>query len=241
MSQQQPSFFKALALRTLGPAVIGRFDYAFRPSLRRKWGGPMNGQSGRQCMTGEIIAAVNATAIVETGTYRGGTTEFLAQYGLPVYTVEANPQYHAYSVLRLRRSRGRVQLSLGDSRPFLRRLAQEASMPKDSVFFYLDAHWEADLPLAEEIAIIFGAWTRAVIMVDDFAVPGDSGYRYDDYGPGRALDATYLTAMKRDDLSMFYPALPATQETGLKRGSVVLCNDPQTRERLASLQSLRAA
>jgi hypothetical protein len=31
-----------------------------------------------------------------------------------------------------------------------------------------------------------------VAMIDDFRVPGDEGYAYDDYGPGKALTADYL-------------------------------------------------
>jgi hypothetical protein len=75
---------KSLALRTLGPAAIGRFDYVFRPSLRTKWGGPMNGQTGRQRMCREVIAAMQPAAIVETGTFRGTTTGFFAEFGVPV-------------------------------------------------------------------------------------------------------------------------------------------------------------
>ena len=63
-----------------------------------------------------------------------------------------------------------------------------------SYFVYLDAHWAEELPLAEELCIVASAWTRCVVMVDDFQVPGDSGYAYDDYGPGLALTEDYLPA-----------------------------------------------
>jgi hypothetical protein len=165
------------------------------------------------------------------GTFRGTTTEFFAQFGVPVYSVEAEPRYHAFAALRLRTLRDRVHLTLADSRSFLRRLANDPATPKDGVFFHLDAHWSADLPLAEEINSIFASWTRAVIMIDDFAVPGDS-YTYDDYGPGAALDANYLDALGRTDMSRFYPSLRAYAETGAKRGSIVLCNESRTCESL---------
>jgi len=139
----------------------------------------------------------------------------------------------------LRPFRGQVLTALGDSRDFLTRLAHDATVPKDGCLSYLDAHdGDSGLPLAEEITTVFAAWTHAVIMVDDFAVPGDS-YAYDDYGPGQALDASYLDALGRTDMARFYPALRAYQESGAKRGCVVLCNDAVTRGQLAALPALR--
>jgi hypothetical protein len=237
---QSSSSIKSLILRSFGPATVGRLEYLLRPSLRASWGGAMNGQEGRQRMCREVLAALPPKAIIETGTFRGATTEFFASFGAPVYSGEFEPRYHSFAAMRLRHHRDRVHLMLGDSRAFLKRLASDASVPKDSVFFYLDAHWNADLPLAEEITIAFGTWKRAVIMIDDFAVPGDS-YAYDDYGPGAALDADYLDALKRTDMFRFYPSLRAYQETGARRGSIVLCNDSDVRERLSAVKSLRPA
>jgi hypothetical protein len=39
-----------------------------------------------------------------------------------------------------------------------------------SLFVYLDAHWNDDLPLAEELEIVFGACPNAIVMIDDFNV-----------------------------------------------------------------------
>jgi hypothetical protein len=50
------------------------------------------------------------------------------------------------------------------------------------VFFYLDAHRYEDLPLRDEIRIVTRHWSEVAIMVDDFEVPNDSDYRFDDYG-----------------------------------------------------------
>ena len=61
-----------------------------------------------------------------------------------------------------------------------------------TVFFYLDAHWNDDLPLADEIDIIFSRCPWAVVMIDDFEVPSDPGYQFDDYGPGKALVLGYI-------------------------------------------------
>ncbi|WP_156434395.1 hypothetical protein [Mycobacterium sp. IS-1590] len=227
-----------LYVNSAGPAVIGRLEYRLK-SAQDSWGSPMNGQTGRVELCRQIFAELPPTAIVETGTFIGNTTEFFAEFGVPVYTAELKPRFHALAELRFRSVSDRVHVVLADSRALLRRLSTDPLFPKDGVFFYLDAHWYSDLPLAEEIDIIFGTWDRSVIMIDDFEVPGDS-YNHDDYGPGAVLNAGYLDSMRRTDMSMFYPSLPADQETGARRGCVVLCNDPDTHERLSSLEYLRS-
>ena len=100
------------------------------------------------------------------------------------------------------------------------------SVTGSTLFFYLDAHWNADLPLAEELEIVFARCPAAVVMVDDFQVPDDPGYGYDDYGPGKTLTPDYIAPMVAShDLAAFYPATPATEESGERRGCVVLARD----------------
>lgn len=218
----------------IGPERLGRFDYVFKPHLKRSWGGAFNDQAFRQRMYREILAAVSVTAIVETGTYRGTTTVLLAESGLPVYTVEFDPRFHSYAAMRLQ-TFSNVTLVRDDSRSFLRRLI--ANGVCDPVFAYLDAHWNADLPLGDELRIIFDAWPTSVVMIDDFEVPG-TDYRFDDYGHGAALTLDYVRRHV-DTLTAFFPAVGPEQETGLKRGSVVLAQRPETIRRLQTVPSLR--
>ena len=205
---------------------------------RTSWGGAMNGQSGRISLFRDVFAATQPSAIIETGTFIGCTTKFFADFGVPVHSVEADEGVLAVARFNTRRIRDKVTFALSDSRSFLRQLATDRQLTQSRVFFYLDAHWNADLPLADEINIIFDSFREAVIMIDDFQVPGES-YAYDDYGPGAALDSTYLDAMTRTDMTRFYPSLPATEETGARRGCVVLCNDVDIRDCLSKLASLR--
>jgi hypothetical protein len=227
-----------VVLRAVGPEKFGELEYRLKPRRRASWGGPMNGQAGRVRICRDVWTTLSPAAIVETGTFRGTTTEFFAELGVPVYSVEAEPRFHYFAAYRFRELRDRVHLTLGDSRSFLQRLAADPAVPKRNVFFYLDAHWNADLPLAEEITAIFASWQQSVILIDDFEVPGDS-YAYDDYGPGAALNTEYLDRLGRTDMFRFYPSLRAVEETGAKRGCVVLCNDAGIRERLTALSSLR--
>ena len=76
-----------------------------------------------------------------------------------------------------------------DSRAALRQILNGplAPMRDQPILFYLDAHWNVDLPLSEETDIIFSAAPRATVLIYDFQVPGDPGDGYDDYGSGKAL------------------------------------------------------
>ena len=88
------------------------------------------------------------------------------------------------------------------------------------------AHWYQDLPLADEIDIIAGAWRDYAILVDDFKVPGDDGYAYDDYGPGKCLDMDYLKpVLARNQLRAFFPTTRSKDESGGRPGYVVVVPD----------------
>jgi hypothetical protein len=78
------------------------------------------------------------------------------------------------------------------------------------LFVYLDAHWDDNLPLAEELAIVFAVCRNAIVMVDDFQVPFDDGYGYDDYGTGKSLIADYIEpVVAAHSLGVFYPSTPS--------------------------------
>lgn len=224
--------------RYLPPGLAGRLDL-LRPSYWASWGGPLNGQERRREIVRELAREVRFDRVIETGTYRGTSTEFFsAVFGVPVATVEANLRHFTYSSRRLAVQR-EVSVELGDSRAFLRRLAERPGARDETVFIYLDAHWEKDLPLAEELTIIASAWPRAVVMIDDFQVPGDSGYAYDGYGPGKLLVEEYLPAAALKGWSLFYPIAGSDQETGSKSGSCVVLSPALTDS--AEFSTLRLA
>jgi predicted O-methyltransferase YrrM len=209
--------------RTLPPDVAGRIDLV-RPSYRNSWGGPLNGQERRRDILRELAQAVRFDRVIETGTYRGTSTEFFsAVFGCPVETVERNPRFYAYSRRRLSVLPS-VRVVQGDSRTFLRDLAGRDAASAETVLIYLDAHWEEDLPLAEELRIIGPSWPDVVVMIDDFEVPGEPGYQFDDYGFGKALTESYLPAESLPGWTLLYPSAGAARETGAKRGCVVLAS-----------------
>ena len=74
--------------------------------------------------------------------------------------------------------------------------------------FYLDAHWEDRLPLREEAELAVGSFSKAVLMIDDFEVPGDPSYAFDDYGPGKRLCLDYLLSANLPPVSIYFPSTP---------------------------------
>lgn len=116
----------------------------------------------------------------------------------------------------------------------LRRLVRTAD-PEAPTLCYLDAHWAADLPLREEVAIVFAHWHRPLVVVDDFEVPDDTGYAFDRYGD-TVIGFGLLPPLPGVDA--YLPATPATDETGARRGWVVLA-PAAAAETLAQCPGLR--
>jgi hypothetical protein len=185
------------------------------------WGGAFNGQERRQTLFDQLLQELKIVTVVETGTFRGTTTDYMAKAGLPVFSCEFHPRYFYYSVLRLANIPN-VRLERADSRCFLRELFDENRLPPGPALFYLDAHWERDLPLWEEVDQIFSRHPSPVIIVDDFRVPTDSGFAYDDYGRGKCLSVTNLHEAVTARPAMFFPRYASAHETGARRGCVVL-------------------
>jgi hypothetical protein len=226
-------------VRYLRAEASGAIEYTLHPERGIAWGGPFNGQRARQDLFQNLIEKFTP---VETGTYLGTTTEFLAATGLPIFSIESNPRYYGFARARLRRRRN-VHLLRGDSCAALRMLLDGPLgwARNQGLFVYLDAHWDDNLPLAEELAIVFAVCRNAIVMVDDFQVPFDDGYGYDDYGTGKSLIADYIEpVVAAHSLGVFYPSTPSVQETGAQRGCVVICSSATDRL-LYSLSLLRPA
>ena len=206
--------------------------------LQACWGGPMNGQEGRQAVVLDLLRRIRFDAIVETGAFRGLTTAWLAEhFPGPVHSCEVSYRYFLQAQARLRDT-ANVSLAMMDSRIFLRDLFQRKVLG-NTVFFYLDAHWENDLPLREELALIFAQDIRAVVMIDDFQVPDDAGYSYDDYGPGKALTLDIMDNLAGANRLFFYPAMRAASETGARRGFCICTHGMD--DLLLSVPGLRGA
>ncbi len=223
----------------LGDERLGMLDYWRRPEWRETFFGPFNGQAFRQRLFAELCSRIPFAAIVETGTYRGGTTMYFRRTTrVPVHSFESTPRHHGFARARLWLAWG-VHLHRGDSRAGIAELAASGALPPGPVFFYLDAHWDGDLPLREEVDLAFAHWRQAVAMIDDFAVPDDPGYGFDDYGPGKALTLAYLGPRTASPTAVWFPACASTAETGARRGCVVLARDTELIRRIGPMRTLR--
>jgi hypothetical protein len=176
-------------------------------------------------MLRDLVRLCGFTQIIETGTFRGVTTQFLSDIsGSPVHSCELLPRYFRFSTVRL--ATRDIELENMDSRSFLLRLASRPDSATGPVLFYLDAHWREDLPLAEELRIIAPRWPNSIVVVDDFQVADDLGYAYDDYGPGKVLDESLIPVEYLSEWAVAYPSLPSRHETGFRRGCCVLVGPP---------------
>ena len=226
------------ALVRLLSRPVAAWEYHFKPQLKDPFGGAFNGQQGRQAIFRDVTQVLSPEGVIETGTFRGSTTDFIGEHvRIPIWTVEARLRFYHYARMRLRRF-PHISVSFGDSRTFLRRLAGDPQVPKQRVFFYLDAHWYEDLPLRDEVRIITAHWSDFVIMVDDFQVPGDPGYEFDDYGERNQLSLAYLGSLSELGLQAFFPVISSAEETGMRRGSVLLA-DVKAAHRLSNVRTLR--
>ncbi|MEJ1934058.1 hypothetical protein WDZ92_27995 [Nostoc sp. NIES-2111] len=225
-------------MRNLPDKTIGRLEYYVRRGKRSSWGGPFNGQQQRCKIFKSIVSAVKIDAVIETGTYRGTTTRFIAEnVCCPVYTAEYASRNIGFASEQLRWKRN-VRLHQSDSRAFLKKIVRQLS--KKTAFVYLDAHWFDDLPLDDELNILLSSEIIPIVMIDDFQVPDDPGYGYDDYGPGKALTIEYISEItSRFGVSIFFPSALSQEETGAKRGCAVLCNNSEVVSYLRSLPTLR--
>ena len=195
----------------------GRASY-YRKRNRRSFGPPMNGQTERVELVQQVITQCRIERIVETGTFLANTTVWFAGLGLPVVTVEISARYFGFSQARLR-THGNVAAHEGNSIDFLRSIIAGAINPEAPTLFYLDAHWLDHLPLREEVELITANFSRSVIVVDDFEVPDDPGYGFDDYGAGKRLSLDYLLQAATPPLAIYFPRVRSEQETGARRGS----------------------
>lgn len=186
----------------------------------------LNKQLRRKELVVDILNALKPQSIVETGTHLGDSTGFFSKFSNKVYTSDISPIYMWAAKVRLSKITN-INFFIGDSREFLMSLTKDSLVTSGKTFFYLDAHWHEDLPLHEELKIVSENWSAGnwIVLIDDFCVPGDSGYAYPSYGPNKTLNYDYVKNLVEDKgLNVFFPTIPSNIETGYKTGYVFISN-----------------
>jgi hypothetical protein len=206
--------------------------------------GAFNGQFSKHRVFSALRNHIRFEVFIETGSYLGKTTEFLATLGQPVYSVERNPEFYQKAQALLQGS-PLVHLNLEDSTEFLQTLLSNELSPSVMAFFYLDAHWYNPLPLRDELGIIAKQHPHAVVMIDDFKVEDDEGYGYDSYEFGQEVTLEFLQKELRDsNWHVFFPSLPAALDQNAidilpPRGTAILACEPDLINTLKELKELR--
>lgn len=185
-----------------------------------------NGQLVRAVILLHLMQAVNFDVFVETGTYLAETCVLVAaQTKLPIRSCDLSYRRQSFATVITELLKDRVRLEFLDSRLFLKQFFDDRQFSRP--FFYLDAHWETDIPLLEELRIILGLAEEFIIVIDDFHVPGDSGFGFDMYGD-TIFNWDYIRSeveRYKDVVSVLYPAYPSILETGAKRGFVMIASN----------------
>jgi hypothetical protein len=124
-----------------------------------------------------LISKYKCDGFIETGCNMGDTTAYLAvQYPrLPIVTCDIEPRYVEMAKRRTA-PYANVAVHAADSRAVLAEVRGRFQRP----FYYLDAHWHDDWPLAGELSLI----DRGVVMIDDFDI-GHPRFGFDEYGGQR--------------------------------------------------------
>lgn len=160
-----------------------------------------------------LIGQYGIKSAIETGTYRlGATTKWLAERVDQVYTIESNPDYFNKVQSTLYRYRN-IQSIFGRSEVFLENCIFGRWNP---TLYFLDAHWESDNPLLEELAIIAELDPSPIIVIHDFKVPNHPELGYDTYG-GQDYDFEWVKPML-DRIKKPWTHFYNSEAVGARRG-----------------------
>ena len=140
--------------------------------------GPFNEDVFMQDAFLELKKKHKIKLVIETGTYHGTTTEWLAKNFKTVYTVEVNKEFAEIAAKTLSKYKNCHQF-LGNSVDSLEFMLTQGKpdLPK---LVFLDAHWYAN-PLLGELEVIAACGIKPVLVIHDFYNPFHPDFGYDVY------------------------------------------------------------
>ena len=189
---------------------------------------PFNGQKIRTDIIKNIISNGDFDKIVETGTHIGNTTKFFSNFDIPIETIEINDYYFQISKLRFSEVEN-IKVIKGNSQEYLENLDRNINY-----FIYLDAHWYSELPLNKELEIL-SKIKNQIILIDDFKVPFDNSWEYDEY-EGVELSLKFINIPK--NFKLFFPNYNPTKEKNAYRGYVLLTSSQTYYKKLSKIELL---
>ena len=192
---------------------------------------PFNGQKIRTKMVNNIIEKFSPELIIETGTYFGNTLEHFLSYGVPVYSIEINSEFYFVAKSRFIDNHN-LYLYNSDSVSELKKIKKESQR----AFVYLDAHWYKELPLDEELRIL-EKYREVVIVIDDFQVPENSLWKFDNYDKTQ-LDIQNVSIP--DSFKLYFPNYDPIDDGGFMTGCLVLAKGTKSNKVLIENKYLKA-
>lgn len=198
-----------------------------------------NGQKNRARVFHTLNREVQFENYVETGTFLGMTTDFLArtarERGARVYSCEIDDRHFAIASRTVGMLQN-VKLYKGNSVDFLRSLSSTLAPALN--FAYLDAHWNEYLPLRDELSIL-KKWRKTIVMIDDFKVPFDERFGWDKYDDEREICLRHIEGSFGDN-AVYFPNYPATDEGPVAaRGYCVIAMSEPLRKVLDGVSLLK--
>lgn len=162
-------------------------------------------------ITLELSKKFNLNTFFETGTYHGNTTKIVSKYFDKVITIENNPDFYQIASNNLK-DINNCDLYLGSSPEMMEKCIKKNN---NSIFFFLDAHWEDYFPLLDELKIIKMKNLKPVIAIHDFYVPDENGeakFGFDSYH-SQPLDFSYIKKSIEDIYENLYEIIYSTTST----------------------------
>lgn len=177
---------------------------------------PFNGQVKRMQLICSIFEIYKPNYSVETGTYLGSSTIYIAgMTSGTTYTIEINKKHLDRTSKRfsLNFPHLKIDCILGNSSEVLETLLKRFSK-NDRIFIYLDAHWKEYSPTYAEILALCNWGGNWIAVIDDFPVDHDACYGSD------PLPIEAIKELAREgNYSIYVPQVKAQLETGAVRGA----------------------
>lgn len=161
-------------------------------------------------MTIMIELLNNADIFVETGTFLGNTSLFVGLNfnNLKVFTCEISEKYYNHSLNYLHNI-SNVTAVLEKSPEALYNLEKyyNNEVYNKNIVFWIDAHWEQELPLNNEIEYITKNFNNYCIFIDDFKNPFDSGFTND--GDNFDINIIKNFIHNKENVKVYFPSYPS--------------------------------
>lgn len=178
-----------------------------------------NGQVSKLDMFLEAVSSRPMRIAIETGSFRGWTTRFLAKRFQRVMTFETNQEYLDEAKTACA-DQANVDFLLRDSGE-IEKAWTESGLPADQIdFVYLDAHWAEHCPLVAELDFVLGNAPNAIVFIDDFEVHDDEAYGYDAYPSMSLTWQTIREVVHKHNAVPYYPMRRGIGDTSAFFGAI---------------------